>query len=236
MALDDKELVSLGFFTRLNMRREQLASQLLSLIYGQGRELAPEVFERRGQHIRIGPTDFEILVREWERSYSVLLRRETRFESQIAIVMGFAASGGFNTMSIWVEEEYFETPVRTEDFLQLSIAMYALLCPVYGNIHQTHDALQMATIQDPKYGETILPTDLRKGLPGIYWANFFGVEYVEKIGRQRLLSAPCEDIRELPDGGVLILTTPSPLQPSLEANRAKQIALRDYLGEELFSH
>lgn len=231
-----KQLIDLGFFTRLNMRREQLARQLLSLIYSQGRELAPEVFERRGRQIRIGPSDFEILIKEWERSYNVLLLREAGFESKIAISMGFAASGGFNTLSIWVEEEYFETSVRTEDFLQMSIAIYAVLCPAYGNIHQTRDALQMATVQDPKYGETILPTDLRKGLPGIYWANFFGLEYVEKIGRQRLLSAPCEDIRELPDGGVLILTTPSPLNPSLEVNRAKQKALRDYLGEELFAH
>jgi hypothetical protein len=149
--------------------------------------------------------------------------------------MRFLASG-FNTATLWVEEEYFKSQARTEDFLQLSITIYGLLHPAYGRIHLSRDAIEMATVQDPRYGRTIVPVDLKKGLPGIYWANFFGPEYVELIKRRKLLCAPCEDIRELSDGGVLVLTASSPLDPSSEVNRRRQQAVQDFLGEDIFYH
>lgn len=46
-------------------------------------------------------------------------------------------------------------------------------------------------------------------LPHIYWANFFGPEYVEKLGRECLMNAPGWRIEELDDGGILYVLTPS---------------------------
>lgn len=230
----EKATIGLSLFTRLNIRQQGAATQLLEIIYRQGREIAPEVFDNGERWIPVDPTDYGVLVKQWEHFTNVLMRRESRYESELAISMDFAASGRFNTMSLWVEEEYFESPSRTTSFLQMSIAIYDLLHPTYGCIHQTQDAIEMATVQDPKYGKTVMPVDLRKGLPGVYWANFFGPEYVKAIGKHKLLSAPNVDVKELLDGGVMILLGHSPLDPSLKLNRENQRAIKDHLGNDFF--
>jgi hypothetical protein len=236
MSNTDRKNVDLGFFTRLGLKQQQIARQLLEIIYNYGREFAPELFDNGKRLVPIGLTNFDILFKKWMQFSSIMMRREAQFGSEIVISTGFVASGGFNTLSFWVEEGYFESQSRAENFLQMSIAIYDLLCPVYGSIHQTRDAIEMATVQDPRYGPTVVPVDLRKGLPDVFWANFFGPEYVELIGKHKLLATPCHELRQLSDGGMLILTTPSPLAPSLEINRVKQKVVRDYLGEDLFYH
>lgn len=235
MVTTERSIISLGFFTRLALKGQEFAQQLLGVIYDQGQEFAPELFDDGKRLVPINLTNFDPLIKKWTYFNNITMRRESKFVSEIAISMGFMASGGFNTLSIWVEEEYFESQSRTENFLQMSVTIYDLLCPVYGSIHQTQDAIKMATVQDPRYGQTVIPVDLRKGLPNVFWANFFGPEYVELIGKHKLLSTPCHEIRQLSDGGVLILTTLSPLAPSLEI-RTKQKAVRDYWGEDLFYH
>jgi hypothetical protein len=43
----------------------------------------------------------------------------------------------------------------------------------------------------------------------IFWANFFGPEYVERYGRDFLLNAPGWKVEELDDGGILYVTLES---------------------------
>ena len=40
----------------------------------------------------------------------------------------------------------------------------------------------------------------------LYWANFFGPRYVERLGRQFLLEAPAHRVEDLDDGGLLLVT------------------------------
>jgi hypothetical protein len=148
--------------------------------------------------------------------------------------MLFLASGGFNNMAISVEERYFESPEHVAAFLDLSLALYDLMHPAYGYIHDIEDKLETRTVMDPKYGKTVIPTKLTKGLPGIYWANLLGPEYVAMLGRKQLLSAPCFRLEELPDGGMLLLTSPSPLGLLSRDNLQARHKLRQYLGEDLF--
>jgi len=233
--ITEKSDVSLSFFTHLNLRQRRIARQLLEEIYRHGQEFAPELFDAEGQMIPVDPDNLERLIEQWVCYDNTVMRRETRYESEIAVTMPRSASR-FNFIKLWVEEAYFKSQANTEDFLQLSVAIYDLLCPAYGRIHQSHDMIEMATVQDPRYGRTIVPVDIRKGLPGIYWANFFGPEYVDLIGGERLFSAPGEYVQVLSDGGALVLTTSSPLDPSLEANRARQKSVRDHFGEGFFYH
>lgn len=72
----------------------------------------------------------------------------------------------------------------------------------------------------PKYGwidqmgentpgmKSIAKTELRR----LFWANFFGKEYVEKFGREFLLNAPGWKKEELEHGGMLYIVTPSYLE------------------------
>src|SRR5260370_1425459 len=72
-------------------------------------------------------------------------------------------------------------------------------------------------------------------LRGLFWANFFGPEYVDMWGREKLLAAPCYKVEPLSDGGVLLLLMESPLDASKPEYKAKKQELFSYLGEEAFT-
>lgn len=223
--------ISLVFFTRMNFRSPEVGHQLLNLLFKHGRDFFPEQFDDNGKWRPITPPNFNDCLHTWNRSHNMLLRRTKRFRSEIGISMGYAATGRFNTLNIWVMEEYFRKQSRLAGFLKLATALYDLISPVYGYIHQTQDAISMKTVQDPRFGNTIVPTNLTKGLPGIYWANFLGKEYVELIGKQRLVSLPC-NISPLNNGGYLIITSDSPLI----IEREKQLKIKKQIGDEFFYH
>jgi hypothetical protein len=232
VATEQKD-VSLCFFTRLDLRQRWIAHGLLELVYRHGQAFAPELFDNGRKLLPADATNLDALAQLWSQADTVTMHRETRFASQVSATT-LSIDSHPNTVSIWVEEAFFRLQSRTEEFLHLSIAIYDLVHPMYGNIHQTRDALEMATVYDPRYGKTVVPVKLGKGLPGIFWANFFGPPYVELIGERKLLSAPGEHVRKLSDGGVLVIATRSPLNPSTRANRSKRTAVRSHLGEDYF--
>jgi hypothetical protein len=57
---------------------------------------------------------------------------------------------------------------------------------------------------------------LVKYLPDLYWLNVFGLPYVEVFGRDKLQTAPAEEVVGLPYGGVALKLT-SPLHDSSES-------------------
>ncbi len=134
-------------------------------------------------------------------------------ESEIAINLGFTGSKNYQTFLMWINEKYFTQETSIKNFLKFSISLYEVLTPDYGSIHQTNDAINLATVQHVKFGKTVLPIDLKKGLPNIYWANFFSPVFVDLIGKQKLLDAPVYERMDLPNGGLLLITSPSPLNP-----------------------
>ena len=136
-------------------------------------------------------------------------------------------------MIYWVEESFFRSYENIDSFLHLSRSIYHLMQPDYGSIHQTQNTLDMLTY-DTKLGKKTVATDLNKGIPGIYWANFFGPKIVAKIGKERLLSVPSNKTMQLHDGGLLILTSPSPIAPTEPENSKKREEIRAMLGENSF--
>lgn len=79
------------------------------------------------------------------------------------------------------------------------------------------------------------PPKVKNALPGLFWANFFGPEYVEMWGRDRLLSAPCYKVEELRDGGMMILLSKSPFDASKPDYGDMKQKLYDYLGDDPFT-
>lgn len=70
----------------------------------------------------------------------------------------------------------------------------------------------------------------------IVWANFFGPKVVEKIGIHRIMTAPAHSIRSLSNEGVLLVTTPTPVEyvdeGSKGAKRRVEAAL--YLHKDIY--
>ena len=47
-------------------------------------------------------------------------------------------------------------------------------------------------------------------VPHIYWANYFGPDYVSKLGREHVMSAPAWAAEPLDDGGILYILGSGP--------------------------
>lgn len=102
-----------------------------------------------------------------------------------------------NRPYFWDEEK--NPPRHSRFFLDVGKGLYAILRPTFGWIEYNYEWL-------PTTHEDI--EDLK--LPALYWANFFGPAYMNKIGRDKILSAPAWTIEELSDGGVLYVLASSP--------------------------
>ena len=225
--------IGLGLYTGRDLGSWRIGESFLSLLSGLGPMIAPVEIDVGGRWKTIEHTDLQSLRRKWEQGSSAVFRRLSRFESHLAVVLRGVGSG-LCSVDFFVDEGFFRRPEHVQQFLRLGEAIYDLVNPIYGHVHDTRDSINLSTINDPKYGRTMLPVNLDKGLPGPYWANYLGPGYVAKLGKTKLLSAPCYQVRELADGGVLLLIAASPLNPATEANRSAQKRLREYLGDDLF--
>lgn len=223
------DTIGLILFTRQKLRQEELARRVLQLLFANDAALAPEYVSVGERWKRVGVEDIGKLSRWWPKQVNISLERRAPFESAVAIAMG-GASSDYNSLSFWVATDYFSDRDNLHRFLEFSIALYETLSPAYGYIHPTKDELAMSTVDDPRYGKTIVPINLRKGLPAVYWGNFFGPAYVSLIGKRALLQLSGYRKTELVDGGLLILTTRTPL----ELDHDIQDRVKNEIGEDFF--
>ena len=129
-----------------------------------------------------------------------------QFEIRQQIAWGEKRLGGKNRA--WIRTSTDNTPYfwnREYDpdrysrlFLDLGKSLYTLVRPQFG-------------WADFNYGLFTAHIDIEKlALPALYWANYFGPDYVSKIGRDRIRNAPAWAIEDLPDGGILYILASSP--------------------------
>ena len=73
------------------------------------------------------------------------------------------------------------------------------------------------------------PRDL--SLPGLYWLNFLGQPYCDLIGRDRLLSAPAFEVKEI-GSGVLLALAAEPEEWNTPSYREREQRVLDHIGRE----
>lgn len=95
----------------------------------------------------------------------------------------------FNTAYLWKSVK--ESEMHSRLLLTIGIELYNILNPTFGwidfnfGIFTTHEDVELVN------------------LPALYWANFFGPRFVDKLGKQKLESAPGWKLEQLSDGGYL---------------------------------
>jgi hypothetical protein len=222
--------VSLAFFTRRNNpREEEFARRFLTLFLSAASRFAPEYISVGSRWQRIGTEDIEKIVKSWPAQANISLERRTAYASAVTLSMGRAASG-YSLVSFWLSGDFFAVPSNVSSYLSFSTMLYNLLNPTYGYIHPVQDAINMSKVHDAKYGEIIIPINLTKGLPAIYWGNFFGPDYVNLIGKTRLLQTTAYQVVEMSDTGLFLRTTASPLNVDHES----QTQIKGQIGQEYF--
>jgi len=75
---------------------------------------------------------------------------------------------------------------------------------------------------------------LEKGIPGIYWANYFGPFYVNWFGREKFDHLPCVHKKYMADGGCFFTTAPSPWEWNTQEALKIQNEIREFLGADAF--
>lgn len=95
----------------------------------------------------------------------------------------------FDTAYFWKSVE--ESEIYSGLLLAIAIELYNVLSPAFGwidfnfGIFTTHEDVELVN------------------LPALYWANFFGPHFVNKLGKQKIDSAPNWKLEQLADGGYL---------------------------------
>lgn len=108
---------------------------------------------------------------------------------------------GITTDGYLDDEEY-------KVFLDIGKQLYDLAHPLYGCAEYEGYFWN----EDPPFhnDEEIKEIIYDLKVKYIYWVNFFGPKLVQKIGREKLLSAPSWKTEELKDGGILLMLGPTP--------------------------
>jgi hypothetical protein len=139
-------------------------------------------------------------------------------------------------LNMGLDLAFFTPEEHAEHFLQSAKSLYQWGDMVYGfAAHPKDYKAQTWLPQQVIIGNKLVGAvgqKVMEALPGIFWANFFGPDYVDWFGRDKFDRLPCYRLEELPDGGRLILTSPSPLE--YDASGETQEAIKHYLGRLAF--
>ena len=143
-----------------------------------------------------------------------------------------------NQFYLWSESAWLKTTHGVDSFLGFMNQMYEALPPAHGYAAMQRDYEAKNRLDYAKDENTTVQKwvgrDLRQCLRGVYWANWFGPDYVNYFGAERLESAPCYRRERLADGGFLLLTARSPLDYEVAESKEAERRLRDHLGEDAF--
>ncbi len=115
---------------------------------------------------------------------------------------------------------------RAASFVRLFRALAGVCHPVYAWGHNKADFW----LGDDPHKESMLAP---KKVYEAYWLNYYGPAMVEEVGRERVLATPSESIEQLSDGGVLILTRPTPADYASEEARRAQARMLAHLRDDM---
>ncbi len=155
-------------------------------------------------------------------------------------VVSFGIGTLFNThlayqpFSLFVERQAVSTNTQVQRFLDVSHTFLVSFNAFFGDLGT---APLMVTPAGPM-GTQFVPVNLEKGLPPPKWGFLLGPEYVRLLGASRLKHAPCEVVRELDDGCVLLLmaTNFRVLEDDRNLLESRRQRLVSHLGTEFFSY
>jgi hypothetical protein len=88
-------------------------------------------------------------------------------------------------------------------------------------------------IIDDETGVRAIGARLARGIPGLYWLNFFGAPYVELMGREKLLTAPAYEVKPVGDGVLVALAASAEAWQSADYKQRGQAVIA-HLGRQFF--
>lgn len=155
---------------------------------------------------------------------TLIFSRKQPSKIELSVDMKSFAGAKFDQVLGFIHQNHFRNSAQDETLLNFVIDISSLITVDYGFIAHTR--------QERRQSPALTPAER---LPGIYWANLFGRPYIKFFGRDKLLSAPCYQVREIHRDLILLLTADSPNSDALIRNDAVVNEIKAYLNQNAFA-
>ncbi len=237
-----ERLISLGLRTNLYIGQEKIARRFVDLMLESGDIFVPQKFDIEKEKDRPNKIPFlentERAIKEMSSGKypgMVAKRKKPVYVSYVWEATDFAM---FDTVSIMVGESWCRTASNVDKLVQFAKGLYSIVEASNGHIchwelEPPYDRIE-ERMEDGGISNRSRFPDVRYNLPGLFWANFLGPEYVEMWGRGFLRRAPCHHTEELNDGGMVLYLAESPLRAGEKSFSQAKKRLFAYLGYEAF--
>ncbi len=217
------------------------AREFVNILVTENDFLLPEKFDRHEpERFVFNPDELTKFIEIWTSDViGLITKRKKPYLAWMMVDIWYREAKVFNEIVSGFDERYFKKADNVAKLLSCAKRLYN-----WGRINHGYICHEENWISKNSYGKIVEDargrpsagggTNLQEGLPGIYWANFFGPVYVEFFGREKFDTAPAYYKEELPDGGFLILTSESPLDYGKPKVRELEEKIIDCLGREAF--
>jgi len=112
--------------------------------------------------------------------------------------------------------------VHAEQYIELVTALCSVDDPISAYAHDRND---LEATEDPRLEDSLADVVVYDA----YWLMVFGNAQVEELGRKRVMATPAHRIVKLPQGGVLVVTMPTPNDVTSPAWRHAEAAVLAHL-------
>lgn len=136
-----------------------------------------------------------------------------------------------NSIALQVRRPRVERRPSDEWTREAFRALCAELSPAWGQASHPEEYWAKVMSETPRI--EAVGRDLGRHLPGLFWLNFFGRRLVERIGAERLRSAPATAV-DAADDGFTIEVGSDPWSWDTGPRASEEQRVRDHLGAELF--
>lgn len=187
------------------------------------------------------------LIPNVERPWSGCIFERSRYPSCNFIVdFGLSLYQPFSISNYRTEERFVRKPEGLEEWLDFVGGLLYRHQAWYAAFHLSEEwhaknylawRALYSTVQDRKEAlerKASIGPRLEKGIPGIYWGNYFGPFFVDWFGREKFGDLPCVEKRWLDSGGIFFTTASTPFDWNTNEARQVQQAVKEHLGQNAF--
>jgi len=233
--------ISLLLRTNLFLGTREMGKSILEYLETGG-IFVPEFFDggklTGGKKARFDPHDLSLQLEGWlDHRYSLGIIARRQHPVKVSLVVSATDFLMFDYLSLSVASKWFINKQRVKSFLKVATDLYGIVQANSGYVQNWRHERHLGDVTDEK-GNLVgyrAPKEAKLELHGLFWANFFGPEYVQMFGRARLLSAHWHSTEELPDGGLLLLISESPFEAVKSEYQLRKRELYSQLGEDAFT-
>lgn len=187
----------------------EAVSEIIESIIGSAGDFAPDQISAGGSPRKYSTAELEQVLARQKDSLKPSLTLSRSSPPDLFYTLSFLAETapvGFIlslTAPFYCFMENQSVEARSQAVTAMVKSLARLCSPSYAYGHSRAD---VSLSSDPRKEGRLVANEIYE----IYWLNLLGKEMVDRMGRQRVLSTPAFQLEELPDGAVLLLTSPAP--------------------------